>query len=198
MKRIIIITGTPGTGKTTIAEKLCRKLNNSELLRSNSLIKEFGLYKYRTKDGELVADMERLRNELERKARKSAADTVIIEGHLLCDIRIKGATAIVIREHLRKLQKRMIARHYKESKINNNIVAEAVDYCGINAEKNYEKVYEIIGGDNAVENIIGILEGRQKPLKQIELLDELNHFIKTPKQKKIKKRYASVALRQSY
>ncbi len=198
MKRIIIITGTPGTGKTTIAEKLCRKLNNSELLRSNSLIKEFGLYKYRTKDGELVADMERLRNELERKARKSAADTVIIEGHLLCDIRIKGATAIVIREHLRKLQKRMIARHYKESKINNNIVAEAVDYCGINAEKNYEKVYEIIGGDNAVENIIGILEGRQKPLKQIELLDELNHFIKTPKQKKIKKRYASVALHQSY
>ena len=74
---------------------------------------------------------------------------IIVEGHLLCDMKIRGATAIVIREHLKTLLKRMERRKYSRKKIENNIVTEAIDYCGVNAVENYDSVYEVLGGEDA-------------------------------------------------
>ena len=178
MKKVIVITGTPGTGKTTISGLLKGRMKNAELIKANDLVKSLRLYTSRAKEGEFVVNMPKLKGELERRIKKSRAETIILEGHILCDIKIKGAIAIVIREHLKTTEKRMKLRHYSKKKIEDNIVSEAVDYCGINAENNYSKVYEVMGGRSAVRNILNIMEGRTKAVNTIEMLSELNRFLK--------------------
>ena len=174
MKKIIVITGTPTSGKTTVSEKLAGMLKGSELIKANDLVKEKKLLTGYSKDGEIVADMKRLKSEIESRIKASRADLVILEGHLLCDMKIKGATAIVIREHLKTILKRMEKRKYSRKKIESNIVSEAIDYCGVNSIENYDSVYEIWGGEGAVKEITKIINGRDEKPKEIDMLGELN------------------------
>ncbi len=174
MKKIIVITGTPTSGKTSISERLSGMLNDSELIKANDLVKEKRLFTGYSKDGEIIADMKRLRLEIEKIAASSKANLVIFEGHLLCDMKIKGATVIVIREHLKTLLERMEKRGYSMKKIESNIVSEAIDYCGVNSMENYDSVYEIWGGKGAANEIIKIINGKIEKPKEIDVLGELN------------------------
>ena len=173
MKRVIVITGTPASGKSTLARRLAKTLGNSELIEANEIVKDLHLYRKRSPEGEIIADMKELRNELERRIRNSKTGFVIIEGHLLCDIKIRGAVAIVIREHLKALLGRMKKRGYSAKKIEDNIVSEAIDYCGVNSLANYGSVNEIMGGGKALDRIIGIIKGGEKG-DEIDVLGELN------------------------
>ena len=174
MKKIIVITGTPASGKTALSERLAKSIRGSELIKSNDLVKEKHLFSGHSEDGEMVADMKGLKSEIEKRVVKSKSDTVIIEGHLLCDMRIRGAVAIVIREHLRTLLSRMEKRGYRRQKIEENIVSEAIDYCGVNAARNYGRVYEILGSDSTVKDALGIISGKAAKVEEIDLLGELN------------------------
>ncbi len=178
MKRVIVITGTPCTGKTTISEKLIRRTGNSELIKANEIVKGKKLFKGYSEGGEMIADMKALRMELEKRIRASKAELVIAEGHLLCDIPIRGAVAIVIREHLNTLLARMKKRGYSKNKIEGNIVSEAIDYCGVNAAENYMEVYEVMGGTAAIAFIESIIKGRRKTGAEIDMLGELNGLAK--------------------
>jgi adenylate kinase len=177
MKRVIVITGTPGTGKTTISEKLAESLKDSELIKANDVVKERKLFTSYSKDGSMIVRMDALRKELERRIKKSDADFVIVEGHLLCDIRIEGATAIVIREHLATLLKRFRKRRYKRQKIEDNIVSEAIDYCGINAQNHYRDVYEFESKPGALAKIVKAAKGEKVDTEEIEMLGELNSLL---------------------
>jgi len=174
MKRIIVITGTPTSGKTTISERLAGMMKGSELIKANELVKEKRLFTGYSETGEMLADMRRLKSEIESRIRASRADMIIVEGHLLCDMKIRGATVIVIREHLKTLLKRMERRKYSRKKIENNIVTEAIDYCGVNAVENYDSVYEVLGGDDAAKEIVMIINGKSAGSKEIDMLGELN------------------------
>lgn len=178
MKRIIVITGTPCAGKTTVSEKVAKKLGSCELIRANDLVKGKRLFTGRSRDGELIADMPALRKEIERRVKSSKSETVIIEGHLLCDMKIKGATAIVIREHLDELLRRMKKRGYGKKKTEGNLVSEAIDYCGVNASSNYSEVYEIESGKSAAPAILSVIKGRKPVLKEIDMLSELDGLLK--------------------
>jgi adenylate kinase len=178
MKIVVAITGTPGTGKTTISRMVAGKLGSCELISANDLVKEKGLYTGHTKDGEIIVDMRKLGSEIGRRIRSSSSDAIIIEGHLLCDIRVNGAVAIVIREHLGTLLDRMEKRGYGRKKIEDNIVAEAIDYCGVNAMGNYTEVYEIESGAVAVDQILRIIKGGRPKNKDIEMLGELDSILK--------------------
>ncbi len=177
MKRVIVITGTPASGKSTLARRLAKKLGNSELIEANEIVKNLHLYRKKSAEGEIIADMKGLRNELERRIRISKAEFVIIEGHLLCDIKIRGAIAIVIREHLKTLLDRMRKRGYSAKKTEGNIVSEAIDYCGVNSLANYKSVNEVMGGSKALTQIIGIIRGRKRG-EEIDMLGELNGMAK--------------------
>ena len=174
MKRIIVITGTPTCGKTTVSEKLSSMIKDSELIKANDLIRERKLFTDYSEEGEMIADMTKLKSELERRISASKSGTIILEGHLLCDIKIKGAVTIVIREHLKTLLKRMEKRKYSRKKIESNIVSEAIDYCGVNSIENYKSVYEVAGGRGAANEIMNILNGKSKGTSEIDMLGELN------------------------
>ena len=178
---ILVITGTPGSGKTTLAEALHRRLKNSNMISVNSLIREKKFFISREKDGTLIADMGKLGRHLRQEARNTKG-MLILEGHLLCEIGIPGATAIVIREHLNTLEKRLLKRGYQWSKIRDNLISEAIDYSGSTARMNYKKVYEIIPGRNTVSIAEKIARGESVKLPEyIDMLQELVSFMKNGK-----------------
>jgi adenylate kinase len=174
INKVLVILGTPGVGKTTFAKKLSKK-TGARLIEANKVIEEYKLYSGFDKFGTKIVKMK----ELERVLNKLAKDgNVIIEGHILADIKIKGAIAIVLREHLQKIYKRLKARGYPDEKILENIESEALDYSGINAEKNYREVYEFFSRDKKLmEKVIDILNGKKVKKESIELLEELIPFI---------------------
>ncbi|MDE1768487.1 MAG: AAA family ATPase [Candidatus Micrarchaeota archaeon] len=177
MKRVIVITGTPATGKTSVAEKLAKALDCSELIKANDIVKKKKLFTSKAADGAMVARMDKLGKEINSAVKKSKADFVIVEGHLLCDMRVEGAVAVVMREHLKTLLKRLKERRYSRQKIEDNIVSEGIDYCGVNALKNYKEVYEIENGPGAMEKIIEIANGKRIRTEEIEMLGELNALL---------------------
>jgi broad-specificity NMP kinase len=121
--------------------------------------------------------MDKLNSEINRMVHASKADYVIVEGHLLCDMRIDGAVAIVIRERLATILKRLKKRGYSKQKIEDDIVSEGIDYCGVRAANYYRVVYEIGGWDGALGKAIKIAEGKKVKVTEIEMLGELNGLL---------------------
>jgi len=177
INKILVILGTPGVGKTRLAKKLSKK-TGARLIEANKVIEEYKLYSGFDKFGTKIVKIKELERMLNKLAKDRNDGNVIIEGHILADIKIKGAIAIVLREHLQKIYKRLKARGYPDEKILENIESEALDYSGINAEKNYREVYEFFSSDKKlIEKVIDILNGKKVKKEGIELLEELMPFI---------------------
>jgi broad-specificity NMP kinase len=178
-KSIIVITGVPGTGKTTLADRLARKLKSAEVIHVTEIVNKERIFTSYSKDGAKVADMGRLKRRIEQLASESDRKVIIIESHLLCDIGIKGALAVVLREHLPVIKRRLEKRGYGREKLNGDLISEATDYCGIRAERNYSYVFETFARDpKSVTNTLSIIAGRRPKSDNIDLLPELADMIK--------------------
>ncbi|MEK6953651.1 MAG: AAA family ATPase [Candidatus Micrarchaeota archaeon] len=129
----IIITGTPGTGKTTISREL-GKIMGAKAIEVNKLIKSKKLFS-KIQNGEMIADFGKLKKELARLLRSN--NTIILESHLLSDFKLPADLAVVLRCNPIELKKRLSRRNYPAKKINENVLSEALDYCHINALEIY-------------------------------------------------------------
>ena len=80
---IILITGTPGVGKTTISKILAEKLN-AHLLAINELVDEKHIYTGIDEErGYKIVDLDALFNEIDNIIEKvDKSDYIIVEGHL--------------------------------------------------------------------------------------------------------------------
>lgn len=125
----IIITGTPCTGKSTVADILGKKLklpavHVTELIKKGKLGTK--------KSGEIEVGLLKLEKTL-------AKQTGILESHLLCEFSLPNAIVFVLRCDPRALEKRMKKRGYSKQKIRENLECEALDYCTIKAEQKYRR-----------------------------------------------------------
>ena len=136
------ITGTPGTGKTSISKKLaehfkCKLLNEKEF----ALQERIG--EFDTEENELVVPLEKLEEKLNKFIEKTK--NIIIEGHLLCEIKANFDFLILLKCNPEILESRLEQRGYKAEKIQDNVFCEGIDYCKKHSKRNYskEKIIEI-------------------------------------------------------
>ena len=141
----IIVTGTPGTGKTTYARDLAKKLHYEYLD-----LKEFGqaalamVGRDTQRDADII-DEKKLVAALKRAIQKNPR--VVIDGHFSHEIPPKYVEkCVVMRCAINELRKRLDARGYKKEKIEENIQAEIFDTCGQEARELGHTVEEVWTG----------------------------------------------------
>ncbi len=158
MKKLIVITGTPGTGKTTIAKELGKKLKKAVFSEMDIISgKKIG---GKNKENELEVELELLEKEITR-----LPEDCIVEGHLLCEIKTPASVVIVLRCSPKKLEKRLLSRHYKTKKVNENICCELIDYCLQKAEENHPRVISVDSSGSPEETLskaINAVKGKFK------------------------------------
>ncbi len=146
---LIGLTGTPGTGKTSVS-MLLEKKRGWEVIHLNELIKEKHFYdEVDEKRDAVIADLELVQAYLGESISEDEKIR-IIESHLshyLVD------TAIILRTHPHELKIRLKSRNYSEEKIKENIEAEALDVILVEAFEWCEKVYEINTTGKGIEEV---------------------------------------------
>ncbi|MBE6500788.1 MAG: AAA family ATPase [Methanobrevibacter thaueri] len=158
MSEAIFITGTPCTGKTTVSEKLSEKLG-CRLIKINDLaIENDFVLGIDDEKGYKVIDIPKL-NEKVSEIIGVSDELLIFEGHLahLCE---GGDKVIVLRVRPEILRSRLEGRDYSESKIYENLEAEAMGVCTAEAYDIYgENISEIDVSDLTVDEIVDELSG---------------------------------------
>lgn len=119
---IISISGTPGTGKTSVAEILAKKLkanliNIKEMMRKNEI-----RYSYDRKRKTSVIDERELQKAVSRKLQDGYN---IIDSHL--SHLLKANRVFILRTNPIVLRRRLKKRGWAESKIKENVEAEILD-----------------------------------------------------------------------
>jgi adenylate kinase len=175
MRNTIFITGTPCTGKTTVSEILSQRLN-CRLVKINDLAIENDFVLGIDEDkGYKVIDIDALNDEVSEIISKSD-ELIIFEGHLahLCS----GADkVIVLRVHPEILRQRLAARDYSQSKIRENLEAEAMGVCTAEAFEEYgDKISEIDASELSVEEIVCLIcdvicDKIEFPVGEVDFMD---------------------------
>jgi len=140
---IIVITGTPGTGKTTLAKSIAKK-KKSVYIDVNKLIKEYKLsegYDRKRKCSIInIAKLKKVLVSIIKKANKSKK-SLIIDSHLSHYIQPKYVDlCIVTKCSLKELKKRLQKKGYNSQKTRENLEAEAFDICLIEAREAGHKI----------------------------------------------------------
>jgi len=140
MKKAIIVSGTPGTGKTTIAKKISKE-RGYDYLDINEIIKENGLKEgFDKKRNSIIVDVKKL-NKILIKLIENSKKTLVIDGHLSHYLPKKYVkTCFITKCDLKTLKKRLEKRKYSEAKIRENLDAEIFDICRIEALEKGHKV----------------------------------------------------------
>jgi adenylate kinase len=159
MTRVIALTGTPGTGKTELAEHLER--NGAATVELADLARRSGAVVGRD-EGRLTdeVDVDILRRAAEGLLADLPSDVlVVLVGHMAhlmpCEL------VIVLRTSPGVLRERLAARGWPESKVSENVEAEAV---GVILVESMEieppvPVYEIDTTEDPVETSVDRFEG---------------------------------------
>lgn len=190
--QLIVLSGTPGTGKTVVA-RILSEATGIKWISLSSLVRDKGLHVgVDVERGSLIADVDRLVSEVRRLACE-AEGRLIVEGHY-ADVTPKDwvEKAIVLRTHPMELWRRLAERGWSESKIKENVQAEILGVCTYDAVEAYgwELVYEVDttskspseSAREALEIISGGGEkyrvGRINWLRQLEKEGKLEEYFK--------------------
>lgn len=181
MSRIIVITGTPGVGKTATAKALTSRLNAS-YIGINELVRDENLVAHLDEDrGTLVADMTRLVERVNELLDRADRDQVI-DGHYAHDVvHVDRATHVfVLRRHPSELRTLLAKRGYREDKILENLNSEILDVCLIEALERHGvgRVDEIdtssVTVEETVESMLSVINGgRELTVGKVDWLGQL-------------------------
>ena len=128
--KAVLVTGTPGAGKTTVAHQLASKLD-AVYVGITELVKEHELFISVDKERQtLIADTEKVTEKLQQILDTSQG-TVILEGHYAVDVvpQKHVNTVFVLRRDPRELKTVLEGRGYDEKKVWENLAAEILDVC---------------------------------------------------------------------
>jgi adenylate kinase len=180
LANVIIVTGTPGTGKTTFAKELTRAIG-ADYVNVTKYVSEHKLYsgidrQRRTK----IIDVERTRRRLQKEL-KVTRGLVVLDTHVPDGIVPKQVVKLVfvVRCNPIILESRLRAKRWKTSKIRENVLAEIIDSCLIVAVKHYgwKKVVQLDTSHTKLKQTLAMakrsIQGKPSRELKIDWLTEL-------------------------
>lgn len=141
--KAIVVSGTPGTGKTTVAKALAKK-SNARYINVNRLIKPYQLAEgYDKKRKTKIINIKKLNQAIIKEINKTKQQC-IIDSHLAHELPKKSvALTIVTTCNLKTLQNRLKKRNYGKEKIRENLDAEIFDTCYEEAKERHQHVIKL-------------------------------------------------------
>lgn len=167
-RKVILLTGVPGVGKTTIAALLSERLkgvhvNLSELALAEGLVTGYDSIRETS-----IVDLERTMTRL-MEIIQEGRDPLVIEGHFSQDVVSpeRVSNVFVLRRAPWRLKDELESRGYNPEKVKENVEAELLDICLVEAVEAYgkEKVCELdttdVEANEIIETITSVLRGER-------------------------------------
>jgi adenylate kinase len=156
----LLITGTPGTGKTTVSRLLATELR-AGYVELKILLKRKGIdYTYDEKRKTRIVSLKRLHIALCKRAAR-ADHGLVIDSHVALEVgRLpKLVRVIVLRCNPIVLERRLELKRWSKSKIGENLQAEILDICLWDAVKNYgwNTILEIDTTDKVPRHVVRLI-----------------------------------------
>jgi len=161
MRKAIIVTGTPATGKTTVAKAIAAKIK-AKYIDVTEVIKEYNLSECYDKERKCkIVDTAKLNKVLKQMLEKSDK-ILIIDSHMSHDLpKSLVRLCIVTKCQLKELKKRLETRGYSKEKVRENLDSEIFDICFNEAK---EKGHNI--------KIVDTSQGRDNLAKFIDKINQ--------------------------
>jgi len=152
---IIALTGTPGTGKTSVSQILQSK--GFEIIDLNKVAceKDFLIGKDEKRDSNIV-DIDRFNSFI--KENYCEKELIFVEGHL-SHLLTSVDKVIVLRCHPKKLNKNLTSKGWNQQKIKENIEAEILDIILCEAADLHGKnsIFEIDTTKKTIDDVVSII-----------------------------------------
>ena len=156
-KQVILVTGTPCVGKTTTAKTLTNKLN-AEYINLTDYAKTYDLIVGEdTERKTIIINEEKMLVKLAETINKSKKVSIIIDGHYASSVTPTELVTkvFVLRRNPKELKKFMEKCGYVGTKMWENLSAEILDVCLIEAMQSQEgKVCELDITGKSVEEVV--------------------------------------------
>ena len=155
----ISLTGTPGTGKTTISRMF---KNEVEIIHLNFLVNKYkNLWEYDNFRKTKIIDIDKLNEIVDNYiyTKISNNNIILIEGHL--SHLLKGVDKVILlRLHPLELKKRLKKRKWEKNKIKENIESEILDIILCECIENFSNsdIFEIDTTGKEIKDIYNIID----------------------------------------
>ena len=169
-KRVILVTGTPCVGKTTVAHLLASKLDALYVNLTDLTLREKTVLGRDEERDSIIVDENSTRRKIREIVENCDKSEVIVDGHYAASVvPEKLATYVfVLRRDPVELRKFMEERGFSGRKLWENLASEILDVCLCDALNVYEegKVCELnVSGESLeeiVSKILDVLNGSKK------------------------------------
>jgi adenylate kinase len=178
-----LVTGTPGTGKTTISRLLAKELH-ATYVNPEILLRREGIdYVYDRKRRTRVVSLRRLRQALGEYAAR-ASRGMVIDSHIALETGSlpRLVRAIVLRCDPVILGRRLRRKRWSKAKIGENLLAEILDICLWDAIRSYgwSRILEIDTTGKRPPHVIQLVltdmkKRRVRQQSKVDWLSSLKH-----------------------
>ena len=157
-KRVILVTGTPCVGKTSVSQALSAKLaalyvDLTDLANRRNLIMD----EDKTRKT-LIVDENKMKKELAKIIKESDNKDVVVDGHYAVNVVPRNLVSyvFVLRRDPVELRKLMENRSFSGAKLWENLASEILDVCLVDAlnTQGSGKVCELNTSGKPVEEIV--------------------------------------------
>lgn len=152
----VLITGAPGTGKTTLSKKLSKELNLPWISLKEFIKEHPRVIEEKTDTGLII------KPELKKLLEKELPEDYIIDTHLI-EYTPLTDVVVITRTNPIELKNRLEERGYTEEKIKENLEVEILDY--FTQKTKHEKVVEVNTSNKTVEKTVKEVKKRIKKEK---------------------------------
>lgn len=177
---VILIGGTPGTGKTEVARALGSR-QGVEVVSIGELADASGCISAEDKARDTGIINEDCLVEVLLDLVAEKGKRMIIEGHYVDLVPSSSVEWVfILRTHPETLRDRLQQRDYSEAKVAENVEAEVIGVCQLDAIESFgdQSVYEVDTSNLSVPQVVEIIEKMMKKPKEpvridwMEMLEE--------------------------